>query len=54
MKDVSLVEYKKLATCANCSDWVGRCLKGKKNCIAADVACSDFTEKEMMTLRYCH
>jgi hypothetical protein len=43
--------YKKLTLCADCADWVGRCLKGKINRIAADTACFDFTEKRI-DLRY--
>jgi len=31
--------------CKDCVEWVGRCLKGKINKIAADAACDDFEGK---------
>jgi hypothetical protein len=32
--------------CFDCIFWVGRCLKGRKNRIAADDACEDFNGKK--------
>ena len=42
-KDAVSYVYRK--TCADCDNWVGRCLKGKINRIAADDKCELFTEK---------
>jgi len=47
-------EDKKVAVCADCADWAGRCVKGKIDKVASDPKCPDFTEKTMMTLRYSH
>ncbi len=32
--------------CWDCNSWIGRCLKGKANRIAASEACSHFSQKK--------
>jgi len=31
--------------CWDCSNWVGRCLKGKRNVIASSEACGDLSSR---------
>jgi hypothetical protein len=32
--------------CWDCSNWIGRCIKGKIWCIAREEACRDFSSKK--------